>query len=200
VTFLRRPTASLRERPGRARGARRGQSRRSVPAGRPIEAGLEFKRLREAIAAEQSDGSGAHRVVEHGGENSALGLASKRTRISPRSGSIDRSVQPRSRATGGIGARPSIISQNGPLRVASLMPDLRSQYVIGSGAPAPPPHHSPRQPPDAKRYLIVAAPAMHTTSSCEPVAPEQPIAPMILLSSTSGIPPREAMTSSSVPI
>jgi hypothetical protein len=83
-------------------------------------------------------------------------------------------------------------------RFAHARPPVK--YVIGSGAPAPPPHHSPREPRDAKRYLIVAAPAMHTTSSCEPVAPEQPIAPMILLSSTSGIPPREAMTSSSVPI
>jgi predicted Zn-dependent peptidase len=45
-------------------------------------------------------------------------------------------------------------------------------------------------------YVMAPAPAMHTTSSCEPVAPERPIAPMILLSSTNGIPPREAMTSS----
>jgi hypothetical protein len=37
-------------------------------------------------------------------------------------------------------------------------------------------------------HLIAAAPAMHSTSSCEPVAPEQPIARMILLSSTNGMP------------
>jgi hypothetical protein len=49
-----------------------------------------------------------------------------------------------------------------------------------------------------ERYLIVAAPAMHTTSSCEPVAPEQPIAPMILSFSIRGIPPREATISSIV--
>ena len=33
--------------------------------------------------------------------------------------------QPRSCATGGIGARPSIISQNGPLRATSLAPTPR---------------------------------------------------------------------------
>lgn len=43
-----------------------------------------------------------------------------------------------------------------------------------------------------------AAPAFATTSSCEPVPPEQPIAPMILPPSTSGIPPREAITPSRV--
>src|SRR5438105_4965489 len=46
--------------------------------------------------------------------------------------------------------------------------------------------------------LMVAAPAVHITSSCEPVAPEQPMAPISLPSSTSGMPPREAMTSSIV--
>jgi hypothetical protein len=46
--------------------------------------------------------------------------------------------------------------------------------------------------------LMVAAPALQTTSSCEPVAPEQPIAPMSLPSSISGIPPREATMSSRV--
>ena len=46
--------------------------------------------------------------------------------------------------------------------------------------------------------LTVTAPTMHTASSCEPVPPEQPIAPMILSFSISGIPPREAMTSSRV--
>jgi plasmid stabilization system protein ParE len=46
--------------------------------------------------------------------------------------------------------------------------------------------------------LMVAAPAVHTTSSCEPVPPEQPIAPIILPPSTSGMPPREAMMSSRV--
>jgi len=44
--------------------------------------------------------------------------------------------------------------------------------------------------------LIKAAAAAHTTSSCEPVPPEQPIAPMILPFSISGIPPRDATTSS----
>ena len=46
--------------------------------------------------------------------------------------------------------------------------------------------------------LIVAAPTKQTASSCEPVAPEQPIAPISLPSSIKGIPPREAIMSSSV--
>src|SRR4051794_606931 len=41
-----------------------------------------------------------------------------------------------------------------------------------------------------------AAPALLTTSSCESVPPEQPMAPIILPFSMSGIPPREAMTPS----
>src|ERR1700694_3350525 len=45
---------------------------------------------------------------------------------------------------------------------------------------------------------IVAAAAAQTASSCEPVPPEQPMAPMILPPSTRGMPPREAMMSSSV--
>jgi hypothetical protein len=47
-------------------------------------------------------------------------------------------------------------------------------------------------------YLTVAAPALHATSSCDPVPPEQPIAPMSFPLSTSGIPPRVAITPSSV--
>ena len=46
--------------------------------------------------------------------------------------------------------------------------------------------------------LIVAAPALQTISSCEPVPPEQPIAPISLPASTIGMPPREAMMPSSV--
>jgi hypothetical protein len=56
-----------------------------------------------------------------------------------------------------------------------------------------------KAPDESINYLLmVAAPTMHTASSCEPVPPEQPIAPMILPSSISGMPPRDAMTSSSV--
>ena len=55
-----------------------------------------------------------------------------------------------------------------------------------------------RRPEESGYLLIVAAPALQTTSSCEPVAPEQPIAPMSLPSSISGIPPREATMSSRV--
>ena len=47
-------------------------------------------------------------------------------------------------------------------------------------------------------YLMVAAPTLQATSSCEPVPPEQPIAPISLPPSTSGMPPREAMTPSRV--
>ncbi len=47
-------------------------------------------------------------------------------------------------------------------------------------------------------YLIVAAPALHATSSCDPVPPEQPIAPTIFPPSMSGIPPREAIMPSRV--
>ena len=39
---------------------------------------------------------------------------------------------------------------------------------------------------EIKNYLIVSAPALQATPSCGPVAPEQPIAPMILPPSTSG--------------
>ena len=53
--------------------------------------------------------------------------------------------------------------------------------------------------PSSSRYLLMPlAPAVQTASSWEPVPPEQPIAPMILPSSIKGIPPREAITSSSV--
>src|ERR1700676_175923 len=45
---------------------------------------------------------------------------------------------------------------------------------------------------------IVAAAVAQTASSCEPVPPEQPMAPMILPPSSKGMPPREAMISSSV--
>src|SRR5262249_31062476 len=41
-----------------------------------------------------------------------------------------------------------------------------------------------------------AAPAAQITSSCDPVPPEQPTAPMILPSSINGMPPRDATTSS----
>jgi len=47
-------------------------------------------------------------------------------------------------------------------------------------------------------YFTVAAPALQATSSCDPVPPEQPIAPMSLPFSTRGIPPRKAITPSSV--
>src|SRR5262249_9838758 len=44
----------------------------------------------------------------------------------------------------------------------------------------------------AASYLTVSAPALHATASWSPVAPLQPIAPMILPPSTSGKPPGEA--------
>jgi hypothetical protein len=51
---------------------------------------------------------------------------------------------------------------------------------------------------NGNRYFTSATPALHTASSCEPVPPEQPIAPMILPSAIRGIPPREPTMSSSV--
>ena len=47
-------------------------------------------------------------------------------------------------------------------------------------------------------YFTVAAPTLQATSSCDPVPPEHPMAPTTLPFSSSGIPPREAMTPSSV--
>src|SRR5882757_2212895 len=44
--------------------------------------------------------------------------------------------------------------------------------------------------------LTTAAPTVQIASSCDPVPPEQPMAPMILPPSISGMPPRDAMASS----
>jgi len=43
-------------------------------------------------------------------------------------------------------------------------------------------------------WLSAAIPALATTSSCAPVPPEQPMAPIILPPSINGTPPREATT------
>ena len=50
----------------------------------------------------------------------------------------------------------------------------------------------------SENYFSAATPACEITSSCEPVPPLTPIAPMILPPTISGLPPREAITSSSV--
>jgi hypothetical protein len=50
----------------------------------------------------------------------------------------------------------------------------------------------------AANYFSTATPASDTTSSWEPVPPLTPIAPMTLPPTTSGLPPREAITSSRV--
>ena len=47
-------------------------------------------------------------------------------------------------------------------------------------------------------YFSAATPACEITSSCEPLPPLAPIAPITLPPTTSGLPPREAITSSSV--
>jgi len=47
-------------------------------------------------------------------------------------------------------------------------------------------------------YLSAACPASDTTLSCEPVAPLTPMAPITLPSAIRGLPPRDAITSSSV--
>ena len=51
---------------------------------------------------------------------------------------------------------------------------------------------------DYRAGLTAAAPVLATSSSWEPVPPEQPIAPMICPASMSGMPPRDAMMSSRV--
>src|SRR5882762_7961708 len=50
----------------------------------------------------------------------------------------------------------------------------------------------------ASYRFTASAPALQITSSCEPVPPEQPMAPTSLPPSRMGMPPRDAMTSSSV--
>ncbi len=50
----------------------------------------------------------------------------------------------------------------------------------------------------ASYRFTASAPALQTTSSCEPVPPEQPMAPTSLPPSRMGMPPRDAMTSSRV--
>ena len=49
-----------------------------------------------------------------------------------------------------------------------------------------------------RAYLRLAAPACETTSSCAPEPPLTPMAPMTLPPTISGLPPRDAVTSSSV--
>ena len=49
-----------------------------------------------------------------------------------------------------------------------------------------------------RSYCAALAPACETTSSCEPVPPDTPMAPMIFPLTMIGLPPREAITSSSV--
>ena|ERR1035438_4406049 len=84
-----------------------------------------------------------------------------------------------------------------------------SALVAGPPSPAPPPVTVTPFCPSALReeqrtarhgqyYLKSAAPTLQAASSCEPVPPEQPIAPTSFPSSTSGIPPRDAMTPSRV--
>ena len=77
--------------------------------------------------------------------------------------------------------------------LSSLKTARATAYVARTG-------HTPRVALAARAYwpplLMRAAAAAHTASSCEPVPPEQPIAPMTLPFSVSGIPPRDAMTSS----
>ena len=50
----------------------------------------------------------------------------------------------------------------------------------------------------ASYRFTASAPALQITSSCEPVPPEQPMAPTSLPPSRMGMPPRDAMTSSRV--
>ncbi len=73
------------------------------------------------------------------------------------------------------------------------------RWPEAQGGPHPAlPHAARGEGLEWARYFTIAAPALAITSSCEPVPPDTPIAPISLPPSISGMPPREAITSSSV--
>lgn len=101
---------------------------------------------------------------------------------------------------------PDTLPQGGGLPTGGVKIECRSATPSRNGhqrLPPPTPLGNGAQKAAAKRrcqrgHLITAAPTFATTSSWEPAPPETPIAPMSFPFSTSGIPPREAMTPSSV--
>src|SRR4029077_1513462 len=105
--------------------------------------------------------------------------------------------------------KPAAIIRSGDIRKRfPFEPTLRRDYVapnstrrdshLGTVAPnrAPNATRAAPRPPSGlllvvNYLLIVLAAAVQTASSCAPVPPEQPTAPMILPPSINGMPPRE---------
>jgi hypothetical protein len=81
---------------------------------------------------------------------------------------------------------------HGPLPQSYPMRSKTPRPVSSSTA------HTGLRPSRMRHLLTVAAPTVQAASSCDPAPPEQPIAPTNLPSSISGMPPRDAMMSSSV--
>lgn len=95
-------------------------------------------------------------------------------------------------------SRRSTRSDGGPPPAASSLPLVEAWFDSRAGAYRRRCVSCGGSSPQDEHYLMVAAPTLQATSSCEPVPPEQPIAPIIFPPSTSGIPPREPITPSSV--
>src|SRR5580700_6449420 len=109
----------------------------------------------------------------------------------------------------GIAARRRYVLRALSGNTAANSNPTRRHSHLGNAAPNRPANatRAARRPPSpsdlllvVNYLLIVFAAAVQVASSCEPVPPEQPMAPINLPPSTSGMPPREAMTSSSVKI
>src|SRR2546426_2851047 len=88
---------------------------------------------------------------------------------------VDVAAAPEQRERGGEPADAAAGNQNTRLHLRATGEDGRGSY-----------------------RFTASAPALQTTSSCEPVPPEQPMAPTSLPPSRMGMPPRDAMTSSRV--
>src|SRR5258708_540239 len=71
-------------------------------------------------------------------------------------------------------------------------------FLSSARAAVRPPIPAPAIRMRNRRYLIAATPAWEMTSSCDPVPPDTPIAPMILPFTTLGLPPRDPIMPSSV--
>ena len=123
----------------------------------------------------------------HGASLDALKALAERY-PGPRSGSSRRSISCGAADLAGARHHRLALHPDRPQEEAAdrLRPRL-SEKREGRGQPA-----APRSPLESA-YLIVSAPALQATPSCAPVAPLQPIAPMILPPSTSGKPPGEAV-------
>ncbi len=85
-------------------------------------------------------------------------------------------------------------NRKGAVAVLLDAPDKPERAPMGTGATGP---GAVRSVPTVPCLLMVAAPALEQTSSCEPVPPDTPMAPIILPPATSGMPPRDTMIPSS---